>query len=66
MRTMAEIRRDGLEALRNSLGAVDAVRFIQMYDDGAGDYTREKHQQPDVTIAEIEAFARQNRRLATN
>ena len=39
-----ELRERGFAALVASLGWVDAVRFIQQYERGAGNYTRERDQ----------------------
>lgn len=39
-----ELRRRGFAALVDSLGWVNAVRFIQQYETGQGDYTRERDQ----------------------
>ena len=50
---LLEIRKIGLKALENALGPVGMVRFIQQYEKGYGDYTKEKYQQPDYTIEEI-------------
>ena len=33
----------GLEALKNALGTVGATRFLQQFDTGSGDYTKEKY-----------------------
>lgn len=41
-RTLNEVRRLGLEALCRELGPVDAVRFLQQFDAGSGDYTRDR------------------------
>ena len=41
-RTLNEIREVGVEALAASLGPVDAVRFLQQFDMGHGDYTAER------------------------
>lgn len=43
MNNFTQIRMIGLEALKNALGAVGATRFLQQYDTGYGDYTREKY-----------------------
>lgn len=48
MNNFVQIRAVGLEALRNSLGIVGAVRFLQQYDTGYGDYTKEKYTNPDL------------------
>jgi hypothetical protein len=39
-----ELRQQGFTALVASLGWVNAVRFIQQYEIGRGDYTRERYQ----------------------
>ncbi|MDR1290182.1 MAG: hypothetical protein LBK06_03175 [Planctomycetaceae bacterium] len=51
---LIEIRKTGLKALREALGPVGMVRFIQQYENGYGDYTKEKYQQPDFTVEEID------------
>jgi hypothetical protein len=33
-----------LDALINSLGIADTIRFIQYFNPGKGDYTKERHQ----------------------
>ena len=54
MRTANEIRQVGMEALLKALGPVDAVRFIQQYDKGYGDYTKERENlYKDVTVDQI-------------
>jgi hypothetical protein len=53
---LIEIRRTGLQALREALGPVGMVRFIQQYENGYGDYTKEKYQQPNLTVEEIDAI----------
>jgi len=37
-RTLNDIRRDGLEALRKRLGRAGMIRFLQQFETGAGDY----------------------------
>ncbi|MEL7039470.1 MAG: hypothetical protein AAFO04_28235 [Cyanobacteria bacterium J06592_8] len=39
-----EIIRLGYQALVDALGIVDAIRFIQYFNLGTGDYTTERHQ----------------------
>ena len=51
---LMEIRTIGLQALKEALGPVGMVRFIQQYENGYGDYTNEKYQQPDLTIEDID------------
>jgi hypothetical protein len=55
---LIEIRKTGLQALKEALGPVGMVRFIQQYENGSGDYTKEKYQQPDLTIEEIDNILR--------
>lgn len=58
-RTMSpnEIRSAGIEALAKSLGPTGMARFIQQFDKGSGDYTKERGQWldqlslEDITLA---------------
>jgi hypothetical protein len=43
MMTLNEIRYIGLEALSRELGPVGLIRFLQQFETGRGDYTRERH-----------------------
>jgi hypothetical protein len=43
-RTPAQLAAEGFAALVEKLGLADAVRFVQLYDPGRGDYTRDRHQ----------------------
>ncbi len=38
----AQLRQRGIEALVQALGAVGMVRFLQQFDQGSGDYTRDR------------------------
>jgi hypothetical protein len=59
-RTLDEVRRDGLEALRQRLGRADMIRFLQQFETGRGDYARERHPWVDqTTLDEIERKANQ-------
>ncbi|MCD8370420.1 MAG: hypothetical protein LUC94_08905 [Clostridiales bacterium] len=51
-----EVQARGMNALKEALGPIGAVRFIQMYSPGHGDYTKEHQEQPDVDPDEV--FAR--------
>lgn len=60
--TPLQLRRKGLEALREALGVVGMVRFLQQFDQGSGDYTRDRNQLlEDVTIEDMMEQIRQNR-----
>jgi hypothetical protein len=42
--TPIELRQKGYQALVNSLGAIDAILFLQQAGWGVGNYTAERHQ----------------------
>ncbi len=54
-----EIKTAGMKALQEALGPVGMVRFMQQYDLGYGDYTKEKQSKPDVSLDEVDAWLRQ-------
>jgi len=43
-RTGAQIAAEGFSALVEKLGVPDAIRFVQLYHNGEGDYARDRHQ----------------------
>lgn len=52
--TLHEIRTIGFEALLRELGPAGAIRFLQQYETGRGDYSRDRHKfLPKVSIEEI-------------
>jgi hypothetical protein len=54
MMTPVELNRRGFNALVNALGYADAIRFIRQFDNGSGDYTKERHQWLDkLTLEDI-------------
>ena len=49
-----EIRTIGFEALLRELGPAGAIRFIQQYETGHGDYTRDRRKLlPKKSVREI-------------
>ena len=42
--TLSQIREKGVEVLRQQLGVVGMVRFLQQTELGWGNYTEERHQ----------------------
>ncbi|MDR2579579.1 MAG: hypothetical protein LBC85_01120 [Fibromonadaceae bacterium] len=52
---MVEIRQTGLKALLDALGPIGMARFMQQYDAGYGDYTKEKYEQADMTVEEVDS-----------
>ena len=62
-KTQQEIIRQGYKALFDSLGVVDAIRFIQYFTPGQGDYTKERHEWLDQTpLEDILTSMRQRRK----
>jgi len=52
--TIPEIRKAGLEALRERLGPAGMLQFLQLYDSGLGDYTQERQDWlDDVSVDDI-------------
>jgi len=52
--TLYEIRTIGFEALLRELGPAGAIRFIQQYEAGHGDYTRNRKKLlPKKSVREI-------------
>lgn len=57
--TTDELRTAGLEALERELGPVGAIRFLQLFETGSGDYTVDRHVwQDSMTVKEIVALIR--------
>lgn len=61
-RTLEQIRRDGLAALRKALGRAGMIRFIQQFESGRGDYASERHDWVDRTS--LETLKKLSRRAA--
>ena len=53
MKTISEIRKEGIHALTKTLGPVDMARFIQSYETGSGDYTKERHEWLPDNLADV-------------
>jgi len=54
MMTPVELNRKGFSVLVNALGHADAIRFIRQFDNGSGNYTKERHQWLDkLTLEDI-------------
>jgi pyruvate-formate lyase-activating enzyme len=41
-KTLNEVHAEGMDALLKVLGPVDTIRFLRMFDEGEGDYTKER------------------------
>jgi hypothetical protein len=56
-RNAAQLAADGFAAVVEKLGMADAIRYVQLYHQGDGDYTRVRHQWLDrVSHEEIAAL----------
>ena len=56
---LLKLHERGLRALAKELGPAGMIRFLQLYESGSGDYTKERHQWLDkVTPEEINAGIR--------
>jgi hypothetical protein len=51
--TLHEIRREGIYALLDKLGPAGTIRFLQQYDAGHGDYTKERHRWLDGATVDV-------------
>ena len=49
----AEVRIAGMLALKKALGPVGTVRFLQQFEQGSGDYTKEKYESPEPSMDDI-------------
>jgi hypothetical protein len=57
--TLDEIRRQGLLALRERLGRVGMLRFLQQFENGTGDYAQERRKWVDsVTLDDLRKASR--------
>jgi hypothetical protein len=53
VKSINEIRKLGIDALAEALGPVDMARFLQSFDLGSGDYTKEREKWLDQSLEEI-------------
>lgn len=53
VRSAEEIRSLGLDALAEALGPMDAIRFLQSFELGMGDYTKERAHVLNLELDEI-------------
>lgn len=60
--TSEQIRTQGLAALRKELGPDGLIRFLQLFETGKGDYSRERHAWVDrTTMSDIRAALKRKR-----
>ncbi|MDA1050724.1 MAG: hypothetical protein O3C40_09630 [Planctomycetota bacterium] len=66
MLTLEQIRREGLEALRERLGRAGMIRFLGQFENGDGDYVKERQEWVDRTaLAEIRMSTRRLKQKKT-
>lgn len=53
IKSINEIRKLGIDALAEALGPVDMARFLQSFDLGRGDYTKEREKWLDQGLEDI-------------
>ena len=57
-RTLEQIRRAGLTALRDRLGRAGMIRFLQQFETGAGDYADQRRSWVDsMSLSDLEQLA---------
>ena len=54
LNSQMEIKNKGLKALKKALGPAGTARFIQQYEKGSGDYSKEKYQHSGLTLEDID------------
>ena len=60
--TLTRIREKGLDALVKALGPVDRARFLQQFELGSGDYTRDREEWlRDITVDGVVAEIKSRR-----
>ncbi len=64
-KTLNEIRIKGFRVLVKNLGPADAIRFIQSYTLGSGDYTKERKQWLDKDFDTVIAGIKERRKKKT-
>ncbi len=66
MRTLDQIRREGVEALRDRLGRAGMIRFLQQFELGRGNYVSERKKWVNQTsLSSLKLAARKRRKVAS-
>ncbi|MEI6294354.1 MAG: hypothetical protein WCP36_11760 [Methanomicrobiales archaeon] len=57
VKTLHQVQQEGFDVLVDKLGPADAIRFLQIYDMGSGDWTKDRKKyletDPDEIIKNI-------------
>jgi len=60
-RTLDQIRREGLTALRQRLGRSGMISFLQQFESGKGDYASERHRWvDDLSLDDIKSLTKRH------
>lgn len=60
------IRQTGIEVLNRELGPVAMIRFLQQYEKGYGDYSKERHEWIDkISVSDIVEQIKNKRKQAS-
>lgn len=51
-----DVRNAGMKALEDALGPIGMVKFMQQYDNGHGDYTKEKYEELEMKLEELDVL----------
>lgn len=63
IKTINQVREEGFAALIKALGPGDAIRYVNSFDQGSGNYTEEKYQRPDEDFDTVVARIRDRNEL---
>ena len=55
MKTISEVRKEGIQVLTDTLEPEDMARFIQSFETGSGDYTKERQKWLPDNLDEVKS-----------
>ena len=53
VKTLHQVQQEGFDVLVDKLGPTDAIRFLQIYDMGSGDWTKDRKKYLETDPDEI-------------
>jgi hypothetical protein len=53
VKTLHQVQQEGFDVLVDKLGPADAIRFLQIYDMGSGDWTKDRKKYLETDPDEI-------------
>ena len=53
VKTLYQVQQEGFDVLVDKLGPTDAIRFLQIYDMGSGDWTKDRKKYLETDPDEI-------------